>query len=83
VKIGGTRTDLAGLRTQGQGNKRKASWSGCKGGKELQMGRCCSSKMQINSTIMGCFKNDAAYSQLKKEKKKKRCEVMYDGVVCC
>jgi len=33
--------------------------------------------------VMGCFKNDAAYSQLKKEKKEKRCELMYDGVVCC
>jgi len=38
MKIGDTRTDQAGLRMQGQGNKRKARRSGCKGGKELQMG---------------------------------------------
>jgi len=39
VKIGGTHTDQASLLMQGRGNKRKASMSGCKGGKELQMGR--------------------------------------------
>jgi hypothetical protein len=45
---------------QGRGNERKASRSGCRGGKELQMGRYCSEKKKINITIMGLFQNGVA-----------------------